>query len=153
MLSTAPAAAAGALRRARALLGGTGPAGQDTAVPAGRADRALLKRYADAFARADAAALAALLRDGAELEMPPVRTWFAGRDAVVSVLTGRATGGDGWRVVPTGANGQPALAVHRRSGGTYRPYGVHVLTVAGARVSRVTAFDDPALVPAFDRTP
>jgi len=51
-----------------------------------------------------------------------------------------------WRMRPTRANGQPAVVVHK---GT-EPYGVQVLDLLGGRIARITAFNDPTLVPTFD---
>jgi RNA polymerase sigma-70 factor (ECF subfamily) len=57
-------------------------------------------------------------------------------------------------MVPTRANGQPALVVYERVGdGRYEAYGVQVLTLIGARVARITAFNDPSLVPRFGLAP
>jgi RNA polymerase sigma-70 factor (ECF subfamily) len=57
-------------------------------------------------------------------------------------------------MVKTAANGQPALAAYLRdSGGMYRAHSVCVLTVAGSRVARVTAFNDPGLFAAFGLPP
>jgi hypothetical protein len=33
------------------------------------------------------------------------------------------------------------------------PYGVQVLTLTHGRIARITAFNDPALVPTFERAP
>ena len=53
-------------------------------------------------------------------------------------------------VVQTSANGQPAAAVYTRDQqGGYRPYGICVLTVTQAGISRVSSFGDPALVAVF----
>lgn len=53
-------------------------------------------------------------------------------------------------MVPTRANDQPALVVHQRTGeGRYEAYGIQVLTLIGARIARITAFNDASLVPAF----
>lgn len=90
-------------------------------------------------------ALAALLRADVEFEMPPIAAWFAGRPAVLGSLSSRVLGGGQWGFSPTRANGQPAYVVHNGE----RPYGVQVLTLAGAGIARITAFNDPALVPAF----
>jgi RNA polymerase sigma-70 factor (ECF subfamily) len=57
-------------------------------------------------------------------------------------------------MVPTRANGQPAFVVYERAGnGRYQAYGVQVLTLTGARIARITAFNDPGLVPAFGLAP
>ena len=53
-------------------------------------------------------------------------------------------------MLPTSANGQPAAAEYVRGEcGGYRPYGVVVLTVRGAGISRVSSFGDPGLVRLF----
>ena len=46
-------------------------------------ERELLRRYVDAHERADADALAALLREDVRLTMPPHPVWYDGREAVV----------------------------------------------------------------------
>src|SRR4029079_1776034 len=48
------------------------------------AERELLRRYLDAHERADAEALAELLRDDARLTMPPTPSWYDGRDAIMT---------------------------------------------------------------------
>ena len=58
-----------------------------------------------------------------------------------------------WRMVPTSANGQPAVVVCERAGeGTYQAHGVEVLTLLGNRIARITVFNDPSLVLTFART-
>jgi RNA polymerase sigma-70 factor (TIGR02960 family) len=154
MLGTTSAAVDSALRRARAQLAEAGPVEDDLAEPEEQARRALLDGYVDAFTRADPAALVTLLRADVELEMPPTPTWFTGRDAVVGFLATRVLRRDQWRFAPTRANGQPAFVVYGRAGdGGYEAYGVQVLALIGARISRITAFNDPSLVSAFGFPP
>ena len=148
MLGTTPAAVDSALRRARGRLAEAGPVQDDLAEPAGQAR--LLDRYVDAFVRADPDALVTLVRADVELEMPPVPTWFTGRDAVLGFLSRRVLRPEAWRLVPTRANGQPALVEYEAvGGGRFAAHGVQVLTVLGTRVARITAFNDAALVPLF----
>ncbi|RMI29040.1 sigma factor-like helix-turn-helix DNA-binding protein, partial [Actinomadura harenae] len=150
MLGTTPAAVDSALRRARARLAEAGPVADELTEPDEPVVRALLDDYVRAFTAADPDALVGLLRADAEMEMPPVPTWFTGRDAVVGFLATRVLHAEDWRMTPTRANDQPALVVHRRTpDGVDHPYGVQVLTLAGDRIARITAFRDPALVPAF----
>jgi RNA polymerase sigma-70 factor (TIGR02960 family) len=151
MLGTTTTAVDSALRRARARLAEAGPVEDDLAEPA---DRTLLDGYVDAFTRADPGALVTLLRADVELEMPPIPTWFTGRDAVVGFLANRVLRPGLWRLVPTRANGQPALAEYTatRDGG-FEAHGVQVLTVVGTRIARITAFNDLALVPVFGLAP
>jgi RNA polymerase sigma-70 factor (ECF subfamily) len=150
MLDTTTAAVDSALRRARAHLAQTGPVEDDLAEPDEETRRILLDSYVDAFTRADPDALVNLLRADVELEMPPIPTWFTGRQAVVGFLASRVLRRDLWRMVPTRANGQPAIVAYQRAGdGRYEAYGIQVLTVVGGRIARITAFNDPSLVPIF----
>jgi RNA polymerase sigma-70 factor (TIGR02960 family) len=154
ILDTTTAAVDSALRRARARLVEAGPVQDDLAEPDEDVRRALLDEYVDAFTRADPDALVNLLRADVELEMPPIATWFTGQRAVVEFLAGRVMRRNLWRLVPTQANGQPAFVAYRRMGdGRYEAYGVQVLTLIGARISRITAFMDPSLVTTFGMAP
>ncbi len=150
MLDTTTAAVDSVLRRARARLAEAGPVEDDLAEPDEETRRTLLDGYVDAFTRADSDALVKLLRADVELEMPPVPTWFTGQQAVVGFLAKRVLRKDLWRMVPTRANGQPAVVTYQRADeGRYEGYGIQVLTLIGARIARITAFNDPGLVPTF----
>jgi RNA polymerase sigma-70 factor (ECF subfamily) len=155
MLDTTTAAVDSALRRARAHLAEAGPVEDDLAEPDEATRRSLLDGYVDAFTRADPDALVHLLRADVELEMPPIPTWFTGRDAVVGFLAGRVLRRrDQWRLLPTRANGQPAVVAYARTRDSrYEAHGVEVLTLIGDRISRITAFHDPSLVPTFGLAP
>ncbi|MEV6481445.1 sigma-70 family RNA polymerase sigma factor [Streptomyces sp. NPDC051576] len=153
MLDTTTAAVDSVLRRARARLAEVGPVEDDQAEPHEETLRTLLDDYVDAFTRADVDALVGLLRADVEMEMPPIPTWFTGRPAVAGFLAGRVLRRDLWRMVPTRANGQPAFVVYQHTGkGHYEAYGVQVLTLIGDRIARITAFNDPNLVPTFGLT-
>ncbi len=53
-------------------------------------------------------------------------------------------------MLPTSANGQPAAAGYCRApDGTYRGYGVIVLTATNAGISKIVSFGDPGLLPKF----
>ncbi|MCD9874844.1 RNA polymerase subunit sigma-70 [Streptomyces guryensis] len=150
VLDTTTAAVDSALRRARARLAEAGPVVNDLAEPDEETRRGLLDDYVDAFIRADPDALVHLLRADVEMEMPPTPTWFTGRRAVLGFLSTRVLRPNLWRMTPTHANGQSALIVHHHVGeGRYEPYGIHVLTLLGDRIARITAFNDPTLVPIF----
>ncbi len=151
LLGTTTTAVNSGLRRARAQLARALPAEDELAEPAEPDRRALLDRFAAAIENADASALAQLLREDAVLEMPPLLTWFAGRQAVARfaalyLLTepGRL------RLVPVIANGQPAVAVYQREpGGTYHAHAVLVLTVTTTGIARIVSFQDPGLFGSF----
>jgi hypothetical protein len=59
-------------------------------------------------------------------------------------------GPDQWLTQPTSANGQPAVIAYERAGsGGFEAHGVTVLTLIGGQIARITAFNDPSLVPTF----
>jgi RNA polymerase sigma-70 factor (ECF subfamily) len=146
MLDTSVAGVNSALQRARAHLRGLALVADDLTEPAELRD--LLDRYIAAFELADVDRLVDLVRADVELEMPPVPTWFTGRDAVLRFLASRVLRRPGaWRLTPITANGQPgAIAYERHADGSYRPHGIEVLTLAGGRIARITAFNDARLV-------
>jgi len=84
--------------------------------------------------------------------MPPIPTWFAGRDAVAGFLATRALHTPGnWRIIATRANGQAAFVIYERQADRYVAHGVNVLTIIGRRIARITLFNDSDLVPYFER--
>jgi RNA polymerase sigma-70 factor (ECF subfamily) len=106
----------------------------------------------DAWERADAAGLVALLRDDVRMAMPPSPTWFDGRDAIASFLTGHAfaPGKAAYRLVPTGANRQPAFGVYRvADDGAAKPFAIQAIRVAEGLVADIHFFVYPGLFPAF----
>jgi RNA polymerase sigma-70 factor (ECF subfamily) len=151
MLNTTVAAVDSALRRARTQLAAAGPVADDLTEPDEESRRTLLDGYVDAFTRADLDALVNLLRADVELEMPPTPTWFTGQSSVLGFLASRVLRPNRWRLAPTRANGQPAFVVHEHvADGRYEAHGIHVLTLMGTRIARITAFNDPSLVPTFE---
>jgi RNA polymerase sigma-70 factor (ECF subfamily) len=151
LLDTTTTAVNSALRRARARLAQALPAEDELAEPAEPQRRALLEQFATAFESADAAALAELLRHDAVLEMPPLRTWFAGREAVMRFFVTKVLDVPGrFRLVPVTANSQPAFAVYQREDdGAYHPDGITVPTVTKAGIARIVTFRNPRLVASF----
>jgi RNA polymerase sigma-70 factor (ECF subfamily) len=155
LLGTTSAAVNSSLQRARAQLRVVSPAEDAMHEPTQSEQRALLERYATAFEDADVDGLMKLLRADAVFEMPPQPMWFVGRDAVLDFLKSRVLREFGlFRMLPTLANGQPALVGYGRGAdGRYHAHGVQVLTIAGPSIVRVTSFNDPALVTAFGFPP
>src|SRR5450755_1757310 len=87
-------------------------AGIGLAEPAERDRRATLDRFAAAIQDADGSALAELLREDVALEMPPLLTWFTGRQTVARFIAAHfLTEPGGLRLVPVIANGERAFAV------------------------------------------
>lgn len=118
------------------------------------ATNALLSRYLRAWETDDVDGLVALLKEDATLSMPPVPSWYRGREAIRAMLLAivfRSGVQNRWRLYPTQANGQPAFVLYRadEAQSAYRAYSVQVVTLDGSQVAEVTAFLDPSLVTAF----
>ncbi len=113
--------------------------------------RALLDRFAAAFEDGDVTALAALLREDVALEMPPLATWFSGRERVLGYVASNLGGTAGrMRLVPAAANGQPAFAAYLGDAdGVYRAHAMIVLTLTGSLITRIVIFLEPALFRLF----
>jgi RNA polymerase sigma-70 factor (ECF subfamily) len=159
LLGGSVASANSALQRARATLREHLPERRldwrPSAEPSER-ERAVLRRYMDAMERADLEAVAGLLAEDVRTAMPPWPMWFRGRDAVVAALAaswdpaspdyvGR------FRMPPTGANGQPAVAayVKGRDDSGYGAFAISVARIEDGRILEMTAFHDLGLFPAF----
>jgi RNA polymerase sigma-70 factor (ECF subfamily) len=155
LLGTTTTAVNSGLRRARAQLAQAMPAEDEVAEPAEPDLQALLDRFAAAVENADTSALAELLREDIALEMPPLLTWFTGRQAVVRFVASHFLVEPGWlRLVPVMANGQPAFAVYQReSGGAYHAHAVLVLTVTRTGIARIVSFRNPGLFGSFGLPP
>jgi len=151
LLDTTTTAVNSGLRRARAQLAAALPPEDELSEPADPRRRALLDRFAAAFERADVNALAELLREDVVLEMPPLLTWFSGRQAVVRFLASNALAEPGkLRLVPVAANGQPAFAAYQRGpGGAYLAYAITVPLVTGTGIARIVTFFSPDLFEPF----
>jgi RNA polymerase sigma-70 factor (ECF subfamily) len=157
ILETTVPSVNGALRRARKAVEERLPDQTQQATLRGIGDeriRTLVERYIDAWERGDVDAILAMLADDATFTMPPLPTWYRGRDAIAAFLERYALQ-DRWRLLPTRANGQLAFGCYawnpdRR---TYAALSLDVLTLGGAeRVSEVTSFVTPyTRGPARDR--
>src|SRR6185503_17409984 len=89
ILDTSVASANSALQRARAKLDRERPARSQQEMLGALGDdrsRELVARFVDAWNRADVAAIVAMLREDVTFSMPPLPTWFRGRDDVASFL-------------------------------------------------------------------
>lgn len=103
----------------------------------------IVESYVDAWERCDVDAVVAMLTEDATFAMPPLRTWFGGRDAIAVFLARwPLSGAWRWRCVRARANGQPALGFYAWDGeaGSYQPFALNVLGFRGPLISDVTAF-------------
>lgn len=119
---------------------------------------ATLRSFVRAWETRDLDALVALLRDDIALAMPPYPMWFHGIDGAVRFFrTPRfaAFWAGGVRLVPTRANGHPALAFYRRSeeAGPMVPHSIMVARFLDGRAAELTVFVDASLFLAFDLPP
>ena len=149
ILDTSVASITSALQRARAKLDRELPARsqQETLRSLGETrTRELVDRFVDAWNRADIPGIVAMLAEDATFTMPPVPTWFRGRDAIAIFLNRQFDEGrvlsSLWRFEATSASGQAAMVGHRRDPKTGRDEHstLTVLTFDGERIAAVTAF-------------
>ncbi len=119
--------------------------------------RPLLERYVQVWEAADVDGLVALLREDARLSMPPIPTWYQGREAIGAAVRAGILAGDArgrWLMRPAKANRQPTVAVYQlAASGKYQAFGISVLTLDQDRVADITTFIDPALFPRFGLIP
>jgi RNA polymerase sigma-70 factor (ECF subfamily) len=146
-LDTTPASVYSALQRAHGAVAERLPARTQQATLRSLGDeklRHIVRRYVEAWESDDVDAIAAMLTADATLSMPPTPSWYHGRDDVAACLrTGPLAGRIGWKLIPTQANGQPAVGSYRLNAtGGLIPHGVTVLTLDGDRIAAITAFHD-----------
>jgi RNA polymerase sigma-70 factor, ECF subfamily len=150
LLGITTTAVNGLLLRARARIDQAGLGQDEIREPAEASKRALLDKYATAFQNADVPALSRLLREDAIFEMPPILTWFAGRDQVSRFLAAVPLRQPGaFTMVPVDANGQPAFACYLHG----RAHAIQVLTVTDAGIAHIVTFQQAGLFPAFGLPP
>jgi len=153
-LDTTVASVNSALQRARATVDARLPDQSQQATLRSLGDdglREVVGRYVDAWDRGDVDGVVAMLTEDASFSMPPLRSWFGGREAIRIFLAGWPLSGIWrWRHLPVRSNGQPALAFYAWDGEveSYLPFALNVLTLRDDRISDVTAFiaraaDDP----------
>jgi RNA polymerase sigma-70 factor, ECF subfamily len=122
--------------------------------------RELVERYAEAWERGDVDGLVSMLAEDAVIAMPPMATWFAGRDGVEVFLREFAfaqrwsgerfeAGDRRVRLLPIRASGQLAFATYRWDDGAFRPQAIQVLTLRGRKIVDITGFVEPDAFAAF----
>jgi RNA polymerase sigma-70 factor, ECF subfamily len=153
-LSTTPASVYSALQRAHATLEARAPQRSQQATLRSLGDerlKGIVARYVEAWAHSDVEALVGMLTDTATLAMPPIPSWYHGREAIERVLRSAVfDGARSWRMLPTAANGQLALGAYELdSRGVYAAHGVTVLTLRGELIDEIIHFRTPALVGSF----
>ncbi|MEU7868098.1 sigma-70 family RNA polymerase sigma factor [Dactylosporangium sp. NPDC049140] len=155
---TAPAVNS-ALQRARATLRERLPERGEDWTPERGPDpdeQEVLRRYVEAFQRADVQGMARLLADEARAVMPPLPMWYLGRDAIAATLLSSVPPGSPFhvgriRAELTRANRDPAMVVYHTPPGESgeRPFAVGVVRVEGGLIRELTAFHDPRVFTEF----
>ena len=107
-------------------------------------EQALVRHLVAAWHAADVPAIVAVLTEDALLTMPPGPERYVGREAIRTFLA-TVPGGhrlDLYRLVPTPANRQPALAAYIREGdeGVYQAHAVMVLAIEGEAIASLARF-------------
>ncbi len=155
ILDTTPAAVNSGLQRAKARLDHIAVGEDGIEEPSDPTARSLIDEYVAAFESADVPALTRLLADQVVLEMPPVPLWFIGREHYSQFIARifRLRGPD-WRMLPTTANGQPAVGAYCRGDqDTYEAHTLQVFSLTPAGISHNVVFQDPHLFELFDLPP
>jgi RNA polymerase sigma-70 factor (ECF subfamily) len=150
MLDTTQEAVNSALKRARATvdnhLADSGSSGsrRPARQPDAAAEHRLVARLTDALERADLDALIELLVTDVRFSMPPAMLEYRGIESAQRLLAAATfLPGRTYRVVPTRANGQPALGLYLADphASVYRAYSLLVITTAGDHITVITGFN------------
>ena len=145
LLDTSVPAVNSALQRAKGAVSARVPplSQQATLAQLGDAARqALVQAYVNAWAQQDSQALVALLTEDVRFTMPPIPSWFNGREAVVRFFT-EPVFRSPWRLEPTWACGQLAFAAYQAP--HFRLGALNVVALRAGRIAEITGFLDPAV--------
>jgi RNA polymerase sigma-70 factor, ECF subfamily len=144
LLDTTVAAANSALQRARATLETRRAQFQPTTD-----SDAIALRYVAAWESGDLDALVALLREDVTISMPPMPSWFRGRDAVKAFFASKMTQRVNRRVIRVAAADELVFAFYRGEQYPLQGYAIHVMQLAGGGAAEIHAFIDRTLFPRF----
>ena len=150
MLDTTEQSVTSALKRARATMSREHTDLDAPLPPQSPAEHDLLDRLVCAFEAGDVPGMVALLSEDVWVRMPPVPLEYQGRALAGEFFASIAFRQHRrYRLLPTRANGQPALAVYLRDphGGIAHAFGLLVLTIRGDQISAITRFDNAAIGP------
>jgi RNA polymerase sigma-70 factor (ECF subfamily) len=147
LLGASTASVSSALQRSRATLARRYPAGRAAthSTQPTSAQQNLLGRYMRAWEELDADRLVTLLKEDAAYTMPPLPQWYVGREPIAAFFTWAFGLYDSFRMIPIGANGQPAFAAYSRAKPTepWAAHSIQVLDLAGDAIGGLTLFARP----------
>jgi RNA polymerase sigma-70 factor (ECF subfamily) len=148
MLETTEESVTSALKRARRTLRARQRSDEEHVpppAPGSTAERALIDRLTVAWETGDLKAILVSLTDDVWLSMPPLPLEYQGRDLAARFFEAVVfrPGSHSFRMLPTRANGQPALGFYFVDAvtGAARAGGILVLTLSGDQVSAITRFE------------
>ncbi len=146
MLETSTASINSALQRARAAVEERTPEQSQQATLRSLGDegvRRVVESYVDAWEQGDVEAVVAMLTEDAAFTMPPMQTWFRGREEIAIFLAKQPLSGLWrWRTVRVRASGQEALAFYTwdPEQESFQRFALNVLTLRGEEIAAVDAF-------------
>jgi RNA polymerase sigma-70 factor (ECF subfamily) len=119
-----------------------------------QATRAQLDQYVLAWENSDVSGLLSLLKEDATFSMPPIPSWYQGRETIGKLvsMTVFTPGSNGhWRLLPTRANGQIAFGLYRQApdGGPHVGYGIQVLRLVDGAIEDIITFREASLFAYF----
>jgi RNA polymerase sigma-70 factor (ECF subfamily) len=124
------------------------PEGQRLPAPAScsPSEETIVAQFVAAYESSDLDALVTLLTDDVFISMPPLPFEYEGPEPATRFFAGIFGSGRNFDLVPTRANGQPALGAYVRDAtGTSHGVGLFVLTLAGDRICAMTRFESNVL--------
>jgi RNA polymerase sigma-70 factor, ECF subfamily len=145
-LETTPVSVDSALQRAHKSIDERVPKQSQQATLRALGDDAqaeLVERYVAAWERNDVDGVVAMLTEDARMTMPPLPSWYRGREEIAAFLSGwPLSDAKRWRLVPVRANGQLAFGgyIWNDEARAFVAHSVEVLTLRGAQIEEVTAF-------------
>jgi RNA polymerase sigma-70 factor (TIGR02960 family) len=149
MLDSSVESVTSALKRARASMQSkrySATEREPTPAADSPAEDELVAKFVSAWESADVDALVALLTDDVFMSMPPIPFEYEGCDIVARFCARLFDAGRRFDLVPTRANGQPAVGAYLRTpAGISHGVGVYVLTFAGDRICAMTRFENTVL--------
>jgi RNA polymerase sigma-70 factor, ECF subfamily len=153
VMDTTPASVNSALQRARTLVEDRLPDRSQQTTLAELGDdgqRRLIASYTEALQDHDVDGMLALLTEDATWSMPPIPTWFRGKEAIAAFCA-EAPFRHRWRCRPARANGQPAVASYWwvETAGAYVGYALDVFDLREDRISSIVSFIDGERFAAF----
>ena len=143
VLDASVASVNSALQRARAKLATLDRNVRQTPT-ADEHQRSLLERYVRAWESADLERFVSLLKEDAVYSMPPWREWYRGRYSIADFFRGVWPAYRGFRLVPVGANLQPAFALYSLGAeGRWNAHSIQLLALDKSGIGAMTMFMQP----------